>query len=69
MTPDEMKDEVESGDRDEVIDRLRWYAEQVGQSYSANDVAEVIAVYESLNSSCPECERSFGPQYKGPCEH
>ena len=70
LTPAEMLDEIEEGDRNEVIHRLRWYAAHGGGLYCSKDAQDAISEYEGIDQSgCPECERSFGPHYRGPCSH
>jgi hypothetical protein len=38
------------------------------RAYFANDAEDKIELID-LEADCPECARSYGPHYRGPCEH
>lgn len=46
-------------------DQLCRAQEYIQKALDANQIDED----EDESSGCPECDRSFGPGYRGPCEH
>jgi hypothetical protein len=51
----------------EEIEHGRAVMQNAGDSLTQQAGDEHEAFFESLR--CPECERSNGPHYAGPCEH
>lgn len=48
---------------------LRWSIEGDLIAQITPDQARALLAIIEAHDQCPECSRSFGPHYTGPCEH
>jgi hypothetical protein len=61
--------------QDFITDVLHWWSEY--DDLDPERVARMLGAAEDMFTDevvlaaggCPECERGYGPHYRGPCEH